>query len=95
MEKHFVEEQPAYIHLMRKHNEVDNLFLILVYSILGGVIIYIIYTVTTKRKKLKQEDKKKNENIKLKFVEVFIKETSKNFSKMFQDYYNIREKLIQ
>ena len=45
MEKHFVEDQPAYTQLMREHNQVDYLFLTLVYAILGCIAIYIIYTV--------------------------------------------------
>ena len=45
MKKHFVEEQPAYIQIMRDHNEVNYLFLVLAYVLLGGVVIYIVYTV--------------------------------------------------
>ena len=33
--------------------------------------------------------------MKLKFVEVFIKESSKNYNKLFQQYYILREELIQ
>jgi len=92
MEKHFVEDQPAYTHIMRDHNEVYNSFLVLAYALLSGVIIYILYTVILKKEPTLVH--KENEDKKLTFVEVFIKESSKNYNKMFQGYYILREKLI-
>jgi len=71
---------------MRDHNEVNIPFLVLAYVILGGVVIYIVYTFFT-RSRTKLEE---NEDKKLKFVEVFIKESSKNYNKMFQDYNILR-----
>ena len=56
MEKHFVPEQPAYIHLMRNHNEVNYIFLFLVYSLFGGVILYIVYKFISIRQKNKEEE---------------------------------------
>jgi len=49
IEKHFVEEQPAYIQIMRDHNQVDNGFLVLVYVLLLGAIVYILYAAITKK----------------------------------------------
>jgi len=92
MEKHFVLEQPAYIQLMRKHNDVDYLFVCGLYALLGGAAVYVVYACFTGRKTTEdQEDKDKT---KLTFVEVFIREGNKNYNAMFHEYNILREKLL-
>jgi len=55
MEKHFVEEQPAYVEIMRDHNEVDNWFLAFGYVVLTGAVVYIIYSALTGSEPEKKE----------------------------------------
>jgi len=83
MEKHFVEEQPAYVQIMRDPNQVNNWFVALVYALLGGVVVYIVYTTFPTREPDLEDKENEDTKKKLKFVEVFIKESSKNYNKMF------------
>ena len=72
---------------MRNHNEVDYLFLFVIYALLGGIIIYIAYKsykiIFKKKKTTEEEEGKEKEKDKQKFVEVFIHETSKKYNKNF------------
>jgi len=87
MEKHFVDEQPAYTDLMRSHNPVDYIFLAALYALLGGVLIYTILELKAKGDEAPAAEEAKEEEGKLQFVEVFVQQGNKNFDKLFHEYY--------